>query len=159
MATSHSIALGNTDGWLFKQGNDTGWAKKDISITGWKKIKPSELSGKFADKNGRLEGWLRIKIKLDTAFRDTVLGLYMNSWAASEVYLDGNLLNTYGNTGTNGEPFKEFSPIYQFPVPFKIEKNNKHTISCTFCGFCFSASALPFKIRRRASLFRFNNQS
>ena len=135
MVASHSIALGNADGWRFKQGNDTAWAKKDISITGWKKIKPSELSGKFADKNGRLEGWLRIKIKLDTAFRDTVLGLYMNSWAASEVYVDGNLLNTFGNTGTNGEPFKEFSPIYQFPAPFNIEKNKEHTIAVHFVDF------------------------
>src|SRR5438046_6678943 len=84
MATSHSIALGNTDGWLFKQGNDIAWAQKDISTAGWKEIKPSELSGKFADKNGRLEGWLRIKIKLGATFRDTILGLYMNSWAASE---------------------------------------------------------------------------
>src|SRR5438477_634163 len=63
MVTSHSIALGNINGWLFKQGHDTAWAKTDISITGWKKIKPSELSEKLADKNGRLEAWLEIKIK------------------------------------------------------------------------------------------------
>ena len=140
MATSHYIALGNMDGWVFRQGPDTAWAKKDINSTGWKKLKPSGLSEKLADKNGRLEGWLRIKIKLDTTFRDTTLELYMNAWAASEVYVDGNLLNTFGNTGTNGKPFKEFSPIYQLPVPFNAEKGVEHTIAMHFVDF---VSPLP----------------
>ena len=153
MATSHSIALGNTDGWLFKQGNDIAWAQKDISTAGWKEIKPSELSGKFADKNGRLEGWLRIKIKLGATFRDTILGLYMNSWAASEVYVDGNLLNTFGNTGINGEPFREFSPIYQFPVPFNIEKNNAHTIAVHFVDFLSSLPPYHLKSEERLRYF------
>ena len=64
----------------------------------------------------------------------------MNAWAASEVYVDGNLLNTFGNTGTNGKPFKEFSPIYQLPVPFNIEKGNEHTIAVHFVDF---VSPLP----------------
>ena len=52
--------LTRTDGWIFKQGNDTAWAKKDIDITGWKKLKPTELSAKYADKNGKAECWFRI---------------------------------------------------------------------------------------------------
>jgi signal transduction histidine kinase len=100
-----------------------------------------------------LEGWLRIKIKLDAAFRDTGLGLYMNSWAASEVYVDGNLLNTFGNTGINGEPFKEFSPIYQFPVPVNIEKNNQHTIAVHFVDFLSPLPPYHLKSEERLRYF------
>ena len=122
MLTPDYLSLGNIDGWIFRQGNDTAWAEKDINIEGWKKMKPSEFSDKLADKHGRLEGWLRIKLRLDTAFKDTTLGLYMKTWTASEVYVDGHLLNTFGNTGANDKPFKEFNPLFQLPVPFDIEK-------------------------------------
>src|SRR6188768_3259327 len=73
MATAHYISLGNMNGWLFKKGNDTAWAKKEIDLTGWEKLKPSELTEKYTDKSGKLECWLRIKIKLDTTFKDTAL--------------------------------------------------------------------------------------
>ena len=109
---SNSIALGDIDGWLFRKGNDISWARKEIDTAGWQKMKPSQLSGKLADKNGKLEGWLRIKIKLDPAFSDTTFDLYMNAWAASEVYVDGSLLCTFGNTGVNGKPFQEYNPNY-----------------------------------------------
>ena len=147
------ILLGNTNGWIFRQGNDIIWANKNIDVRDWKKLKPSELSEKFADKEGRVEGWFRIKIKLDTAFRDTALGLYMYSWAALEVYVDGNLLNTFGNTGTNGKPFKEFSPIYQFPVPFNIERNNEHIIAVHFVDFLSPLPPYHLKSKERLRNF------
>ena len=107
MMKSNVFSLGKIDGWLFKKGNDTSWTGKDINVSEWQKLKPSELSEKLTDKNGRLEGWFRIKIKLDPAFRDTILDIYMNVWAASDVYMDGKLFYTFGNTGANGKPFTE----------------------------------------------------
>ncbi|HKB43700.1 MAG TPA: ATP-binding protein [Chitinophagaceae bacterium] len=138
--TSHYISLGRMDGWLFKKGHDTAWAKQDINLTGWQKLKPSELTEKLADKNGRLEGWLRIKIELDTAFRDTALELHMNVWAASEVYVDGKMLYTFGNTGVNGSPFKEYNPTYKLPVAFTVEKGKEHLLAIHFVDFL---STLP----------------
>ncbi len=129
------ISLGNLSGWYFRQGDDPAWAKKDLNITGWRKMKPSELSEKLADKNGRLEGWLRIKIKLDTAFKDTALGLQMNAWAASEVYVDEHLLSSFGNSGANGKPFKEYNPTYKLPVAFNIQKGDEHVIAVHIVDF------------------------
>src|SRR6266513_4053752 len=140
IAVSHSIPLGNIDGWIFRQGHDTAWAKQDINLTGWQKLKPSELTEKLADRNGKLEGWLRIKIKLDTAFRDTALELYMNAWAASEVYVDGKMLYSFGNTGANGRPFKEYNPNYKLPVAFTVEKGKEHLLAIHFVDFL---STLP----------------
>jgi two-component system NtrC family sensor kinase len=137
---SNSIALGDIDGWLFRKGNDIFWARKEIDTTGWQKIKPSQLSGKLADKNGKLEGWLRIKIKLDPAFSDTTFDLYMTVWAASDVYVDGSLLCTFGNTGVNGKAFEEYNPNYKPPLPFNLEKGNEHILAIHFVDFL---SALP----------------
>ena len=132
---SDAIKLGNINGWIFKKGNDTLWAGKDIDVSEWQKLKPSELSENLADKNGKLEGWLRVKIKLDTAFRDTVLDLYMNVWAASEVYVDGDLLCTFGNTGANGKPFQEYNPTYKPSLAFNIEKGSEHILAIHLVDF------------------------
>ncbi|MFI5185317.1 MAG: sensor histidine kinase [Chitinophagales bacterium] len=140
MATSNKISLGNVDGWIFRQGNDAAWAKKDINTANWEKLKPSELSEKLADKHGKLEGWLRIKIKLDTVFRNTALDLFMNAWSASEVYVDGNLLYTFGNTGINGKPFKEYNPTYKLPLAFNMQKGDEHILAIHFVDFL---SSLP----------------
>ena len=137
---SNSIALGDTDGWLFRKGNDISWARKEIDTAGWQKMKPSQLSDKLADKNGKLEGWLRIKIKLDPAFSDTTFDLYMKIWAASEIYVDGSLHCTFGSTGVNGKPFEEYNPNYKSPVPFNLEKGNEHILAIHFVDFI---SALP----------------
>src|SRR5438552_7601931 len=153
MEASHSIPLGNMNGWFFRQGSDAAWGKKDISITGWKKMKPAALSEKLADKNGRLEGWLRIKIELDTAFRDTALELQIDTWAASEVYVDGNLLYTFGNTGTNGKPFKEYNPTYKLPVAFNAEKGKEHLLAIHFVDFLSTLPPYHLKSEGRFNSF------
>jgi len=137
---SNYTSLGDIDGWLFRKGNDISWARKEIDAEGWQKIKPSQLSGKLADKNRKLEGWLRIKIKLDPAFSDTTFDLYLNAWAATEVYVDGRLHCTFGNTGVNGKPFQEYNPNYKPPVPFNLEKGNEHILAIHFVDFI---SGLP----------------
>ena len=137
---SNFIALGNIDGWIFRKGNDISWARKEIDTAGWQKIKTSQLSGKLADKNGRLEGWLRIKIKFDPAFSDTTFDLYMTVWAASEVYVDGSLHCTFGSTGVNRKAFGEYNPLYNPPVPFNLEKGKEHIIAVHFVDFL---STLP----------------
>src|SRR4051812_16970166 len=59
------VALGQLDGWYFRPGRDTAWAKTDINLAGWQKLRPLDLSAKYADKNGKVECWFRIKLKLD----------------------------------------------------------------------------------------------
>ena len=153
MAVSHSIPLGNIDGWIFRQGSGGALEKKDIGITGWKKMKPSELSEKRADKNGRLEGWFRIKIELDTAFRDTALEVQMNTWAASEVYVDRNLLYTFGNTGASGNSFKEYNPTYKLPVAFNVEKGKEHLLAIHFVDFLSTLPPYHLKSEGRFNSF------
>jgi two-component system, NtrC family, sensor kinase len=104
---SMQIFISEMKGWLFKQGNDTAWAKKDIDLTGWKRLMPTELSEKMADKSGRVEGWFRLKIKLDSTLGETAFAVRISTWAASDLYIDGNRIASFGNTGINGAPYRE----------------------------------------------------
>jgi two-component system, NtrC family, sensor kinase len=130
------IYLSPVDGWIFRQGNDTAWARKDMDITGWKKLRPADLSVKYADKNGRVEGWFRIKIKLDKALENHQLGLKWKAWAAADIYVNGKLFTTYGNTGQNGKPFAE-NPIYpnRWPRGINLKAGAENTIAMHFVDY------------------------
>ena len=70
-----TIPLTQLKGWIFKQGNDTNCSKTEIDATGWIKWNPSQLTAKNADKNGRLEGWLRMRFTLDSSFENRRIGI------------------------------------------------------------------------------------
>ena len=101
------IYLAKLHGWYFKQGSDTAWAAKNLDMTGWKKMRPVDLSVDMADANGKVEGWFRGNIKIDSSFGDTALSLYFGVWAAQDIYIDGKKIASVGNTGSNGKPYEE----------------------------------------------------
>ena len=63
--------------------------RRDYNIAGWNKLKPAELSSKYADKNGKTECWFRIKIKPDSSFENKPLGVKIFTWGAADVYING----------------------------------------------------------------------
>jgi signal transduction histidine kinase len=124
-----AITLSPGNGWLFKQGNDPSWDKKDINTTNWKKLNPMGLSAKYADKAGRVEGWFRFKFKLDNEFNNIPLAFRRGGWAATDIYLDENLVASFGSTGINGKKFSEYNPIDKRSVPVKVEPGKEHLMA------------------------------
>jgi hypothetical protein len=132
---TEQIFLSAMDGWIFREGNDTSWAKKNIDLNGWQKFNPPELSANYADKNGKAECWFRIKIKIDTAFGYDNFGFRISSWAATDIYIDGILAASSGNTGRDGTPFREYHPYGKFPVPVILKPGNEYTIAIHFIDY------------------------
>lgn len=132
---SHQMYLAATDGWVFKSGTGASWHQKDIDVTGWKKFKPSELSVKDIDKNGRVEGWFRIKIKLSDSLGMEPMGVKLSTWAASELYINGKLVTKAGNTGADGKPFKEYYPFGNLSYPAGLVPGNEYTFALHFVDY------------------------
>lgn len=117
------------EGWIFKEGNDTAWAKKDIEVNGWKRFRPVEFSAKQADKTGRAAGWFRIKIKLDASLGDIPLGIDLSTWVASDIYINGELKTSSGNTGQNGKPYQPPASLHSHPKPVYLYPGNEYLIA------------------------------
>src|SRR4030095_7140205 len=139
------IPLQLFDGWLFRKGNNPDWAKTNIDLESWEKRKPAELSEKLADKNGKLECWLRIKIRMDSSLKYMPFDIIVNGWAATAVYVDGTLFKSYGNTGANGKPFREYNSNDKLPLTFNVDMTTDHVIAVHFVDFV--SSAPPFHLR------------
>ncbi|MCS4435254.1 sensor histidine kinase [Aquiflexum gelatinilyticum] len=133
MFKSHQrIFLAPLDGWIFRQGNDPKWADLDLDSNGWETMNPTALNPKMEDENGRLEGWFRIILKLDDSLKDTPFYLSRSLWAATDVYLDGKLIHSFGNTG---DPYQAFNPILKYPVPIDLEAGKEYLLAIHFVDY------------------------
>jgi signal transduction histidine kinase len=123
-----------SDSWRFKQGNDTAWARKDFEPVGWQKLSPTDISEKYADKNGRVEGWFRVNIKIESP-SDGAFGIKCASWAATDVYVDGKLITSNGNTGANGKPYVAGTIMGHLAMPAYLKPGVAHTIAMHFVDY------------------------
>jgi len=129
------IYLSSINGWLFKSGNDVSWASNDLDIRGWENMNPAALSAKYTDKNGRAEGWFRLKFKLDGSLRNIPIGVRRGAWAATDIYIDGILLISFGSTGYEGGSYKEYNPIDKQLVPVNVEPGKEHLLALHFVDY------------------------
>ncbi|MCL6257640.1 ATP-binding protein [Aquiflexum sp. TKW24L] len=133
MFKSHQrIFLAPLDGWIFKKGHDSNWANPELDISGWESMNPSKLSPDMEDENGRLEGWFRIKIRLDESFENIPLAISRELWAAMNVYLDGKLIHSFGDTGN---PYQAYNPILKYPLPIDLEVGKEHMLALHFVDY------------------------
>lgn len=114
--------LSSLDGWIYHPGDDSTWARKKIDISNWQKLRPMDINPQLADENGMVEGWFRLKIKIDERFSEPIQHIRYHSWAAVDLYIDGQLIQSYGNTGHQGQGYQEFvaglngtTPIHLIP--------------------------------------------
>ena len=131
---SDILSLAKMPGWIFRPGNDPKWAQPVIDTTGWIKMQPIGLSKKFADRNGRVEGWFRINVKFDSSLWNKILWIDNISYSASEIYMDGRLIAKTGNMGGNGKPFEEYNNDID-PLPIRFNSDSLHHFAFHFVGF------------------------
>ncbi|GAB3953435.1 hypothetical protein GCM10028805_37140 [Spirosoma harenae] len=117
------------NGWVYAPGHNPDWAKPTFKTKNWRRFKPAELSIKEADKNGKVDGWFRLRIRLDSTWKGIALGLRNGSWAATEVYIDGQRVASFGNTGTNGKPYHDHHHLDQLPEPIWLTTGEVHLLA------------------------------
>ncbi len=133
MFQSHErLFLAPLEGWIFKQGDDVSWAKEKIDLKGWKEFNPTELNADMADETGRVEGWFRIKVKLDESFEGMPLALSRDLWAATDIYINGELIHSFGDTGS---PYKAYNPISKYPIPVSLQVGKEYLVAVHFVDY------------------------
>ena len=128
------LSLANENAWLFRPGNDSNWAQPHIDTAGWIKMNQTADLKKYADKNGRVEGWFRIKLKFDSSLLHEVLWIDFVPWAATKFYIDGKLMATRGNTGDNGKPFEEYNGDHE-PLAITFNSDTVHNFDIHFVSY------------------------
>jgi two-component system, NtrC family, sensor kinase len=134
---NQTITLGDKVGWIFKLGSNPSWAIPDLDVSDWQKLKPVDLTEKMADEEGRLEGWFRIKIKLDSSFIDSLagIGLMHSRWSAADVYVDGKLFHSFNQTGHGTDGLNEYNDNLQTPISISLVTEKEYFLAIHFVEF------------------------
>ncbi len=133
MFQSHQrIFLAPLDGWVFRQGHDPSWADPAMGTDDWQKMNLTGLSPGLEDETGRIEGWFRMKIQIDESLNNLPLYINRTLWAATDVYLDGVLVQSFGNTG---DPYTAFNPILKYPKPITLESGREYLLAVHFVDY------------------------
>gem|GEM_PF-5586912 len=120
--------LDNAENWLYKAGNNPAWAAKELDISDWKKFKPTELTIANADETGRLEGWFRIKIKIDPSLKNKPLYFNKRTRDAADVYLNGQLIKSYGKITPNRATYDGWVENGQLPIQIILKPDSIYTL-------------------------------
>ncbi|MCB0822224.1 MAG: HAMP domain-containing histidine kinase [Bacteroidales bacterium] len=126
-----SFDMSESENWLFHIGNDASWAHPDINTGDWEYRRPIDLTLDLQNSKGEVEGWFRIKVKLDELFRDSTLYVNLGNYGqAIDMYIDGELYHSYGSTGAFGKPYErnEGTNLLYFRT-IDLEPGKEHLIA------------------------------
>jgi two-component system NtrC family sensor kinase len=94
-------------GWKYQKGDDLIWAQPSYDDNDWPDVPKNSNLNKVDDIAIVGENeivWFRKKIKVDSLFTEPIIyNIYQTG--ASEIYLDGKLLHTFGVVSSNPETF------------------------------------------------------
>ncbi|MEP6684935.1 MAG: hypothetical protein ABJA35_16800, partial [Parafilimonas sp.] len=117
-------------GWKFKAGDNLNWAKADFDDSSWQ---PVTLFQNLYDstkipKSGIV--WLRLHFITDSSLnQQLVMRIYQTG--ASQVYLDGKLIQQLGTVSSNPDSVKYYSPNFK-NLSFPILHNTVQTLAIRF---------------------------
>lgn len=105
--------------WLYKAGDDSTWARPELNDAGWTLANSLRITDHETQKKLPFKGigWFRLHFSIDSnTLQNKVVGLKMVHMGASEIFLDGKRIRTFGQI--NG---KDSTEHYQPQnVPFSI---------------------------------------
>ncbi len=131
----HGAMLGT---WKYRPGDNPEWASPTFDDTAWKSTS-TLLSRKELSENGwQGIGWFRLRVSVpDERLWHTPLALHVLFQAgASEIYLDGELIYTFGTVGTREGEEKPYWK--RDPQVISFSGKSDHLIAIRYSNFSSS---------------------
>lgn len=117
--------------WRYFLGDDLARAAPSYNDSGW-----SEGSSRIALFNGaghpKFQGaaWFRLRFAIDSSLVNVPLGLAIQHYGASEIYLDGKLLTTYGRVAPR-DSVRYYTP-QSLPFIFTLGTPGEHILAVRY---------------------------
>jgi signal transduction histidine kinase len=123
------IQLGQLDGWVYMSGNVANGADPKLDVSDWQALKPADLSEEHLNTDGVIDGWFRLKFRLDSTLVDTPLFWRMGTWGAIDLYVDGVLVKQYGTTSSERSKFTGYNPLNKPAKTATLESGRDYVLA------------------------------
>lgn len=129
-----SIPFVLDDSWRYQHGDDTAWATLEYNDSSWTltNILLGANEGKRLDFNGI--GWFRMHILVDSSLVGEQLAIRIEQAGASDVYMDGEKLVSYGKIGHTHKNSLYFNPQHK-PLTFTFHEPGEHVLAIRYAKY------------------------
>ncbi len=119
----------NKTNWKYRLGDNEAWAQKDLNDADWPVTEGSTLKSDQLTEDWQGRAWFRLQIMVDETAANQPLILQISQRGATEIYLDGKLVQTFGKF----EPDKitEYNPN-GLPIPIVFDGAGQHTLAVRY---------------------------
>lgn len=132
--SSHIIKLDSS--WKFFPKDNYQYKESNYDDSKWFNVKSTLPEQDQIKTNFKGIGWFRLKFNLDSLLDSIPLCFYLEQEGASEIYLDGKLLGTFGKIGTNEENEERYSPQSEM-IFFKPKYNKEMVIAVRYSNYAY----------------------
>ncbi|MEP7039295.1 MAG: hypothetical protein ABI891_13250, partial [Acidobacteriota bacterium] len=131
LKSNQSVDLDNLN-WKYKSGDDVSWAKPELDDSEWENVTPRDITSFTLPKSGwNGIGWFRLPVKIDETLAGNPLSLEIEHPGASEIYVDGKLVQSFGNTAANALEEKTYNPNF-VPTAITFPQAGEHIIALRY---------------------------
>lgn len=110
-------------------GDDPAWADPLFDDRAWETLNGTAITlGNMPRSGWRGIGWFRLRLRVDPALSNQPLALVMVHFGASEIYLDGRLVQRFGVVGATPSTEAAYNPNI-LPVGVVLDGQNEHVIA------------------------------
>ncbi len=133
IANYNSIQLRGA--WRYHPGDDPAWADPAYDDSAWETLDiPRQLGGASTKSGWPGIGWFRLRLSVDPALAGVPMAIQLLHNGASEIYVDGRIVHTFGTVAATTGPEISYDPN-RTPVPVVFDRPGEHVLvvrySCT----------------------------
>ena len=130
LAAPSSLPVGEIK-WRYSPGDDTLWAEPNYDDSKWELVDPwMDMLNPEAEKWNGI-GWFRKVIKIDSTLLNKTFGAYIHQDGASEIFLNGKRIFTFGKVSDNKADEEFFDPS-NTPFVFSFDTSTVYTIAVRY---------------------------
>lgn len=126
--------------WKYHPGDNKKWADENFYDTLWETISSDLLIDNQPKSGWNNVGWFRTHFKVDSALWGKTYAFLISQLGASEIYLNGKLLDKFGSIGRS---YKDYRPIQnRLWKELRFDKKEDQVIAVRYANY--SADYLNF---------------
>ncbi|MBI1762156.1 MAG: PP2C family protein-serine/threonine phosphatase [Acidobacteria bacterium] len=116
-------------GWKYTPGDEPRFADPQFDDRAWETLPGTAITLDSIPKRGwHGSGWFRLRLQVDPALANQPLALVMVHYGASEIFLDGKLVERFGMVGTTPETEVVYNPN-TLPINIVLDARGEHVLA------------------------------
>ncbi|MCW9066410.1 MAG: hypothetical protein OQJ78_08930, partial [Ignavibacteriaceae bacterium] len=117
--------------WRYSPGDDSLWANPNYDDNSWELVNTWLDVFKPESKKWKGIGWFRKVVRIDSSLRGNAVGMYLHQDGASEVFLNGKKIFSFGRVVANKSE-EEFYDPYNSPYVFSFDSSMVYTFAVRY---------------------------